>query len=320
MSRPSITENPWDSPNDPNKTHILKFLKHVSNEKTKKNKIKQLRWILTYFYDSFDIKFILDYEPEEFRAIWHEIDAMQVSRHEKRSYWKNVKQYVQHCEDPYKAKGKQYNDTVFDYIFSDRFIRQQFREMGRKLKKNHISPGEWNDFLSEVRHHCPRDYIMYRFFQSSCRPGGLVNIKVENIHLEEHYFITKEKMTKANSGFDNRYFFAEEFVPEIRWYISVRHLQPKDRLFPIRVKSVNRRLKQYRPNWQSYDFRRSIKQLWKRAGMDVVDRMVLANQKSPEKKEEIEVKIDAIYSEEDEIQFLANLYEKYFQLIFRTNT
>jgi hypothetical protein len=32
------------------------------------------------------------------------------------------------------------------------------------------------------------------------------------------------------------------------------------------------------------------------------------------------VKIDAIYSEEDEIQFLANLYEKYFQLIFRTNT
>lgn len=83
-------------------------------------------------------------------------------------------------------------------------IRKQWRReetKQRSLKDVRLSIAELKQLLQGLKLRNYRDYIaVYILADTGCRIGGLINLKIENIRLEERYFITKEK----NSG-NNRY-------------------------------------------------------------------------------------------------------------------
>ena len=95
-------------------------------------------------------------------------------------------------------------------------------------------------------------------------------------------------------------------MPELAWYCKLRGLSGNDKLFPVTRKTILVIVHQY-TEATVHDFRRSMKNLWKNAGMDIVDRMSLSNQ---------EQKIDGIYSAEINTSKLQAIYQKYYDIIF----
>lgn len=324
---------PWNSDlDDPNRPYIQKYLKSISNFETMSNHRKSLSFDFGFLYQDkiideisgkykFGKKFILEYTSTEFIELFEAINKKTVKKLTKTRFRSALYKLIISIIKPQISEGKKY-ERNYQFIFSPEYF--EFKETStHRIKKNFITAKDYLIFLNEIRteYKNTHDYILFRFFQSSCRGHGLCNIRIKDINLEIGFFDTLDKAKMGSSG-KCRYFLPKDFLPEIRAYLmqqgyynsdfTLNKFREDELLFDTTPRKIRERLeKVYKKPWRNHDFRRSIKRMWKRARMQECDQNTLSNHTQNSMAQQ--------YSEEDpwnEPEVVQEIYQEYYNWIF----
>lgn len=297
----------WDQPGDPNRDLIIEYLNSLNCESTISRDRRKLNEDFKFLYMNCAIKPLLEYDSKDFKALFQFIQKKQIQQSSKERFRTALKNLISSVTDLMRAENQPI-PRDYQYIFSQKFF--SFIESSAKTIDRHwLNAEQLKAFYVELKQRNSHHYIMFRVFLSSVRVGGLANILIKNINFIHNYFETRDKPTRGSSGW-NRYFFPADLAPELRMYILQRGLNSEQRLFPYNPNYINKILKKYR-NWGCHDFRRSILKLWRKAGMDLIDRNILSNHHMP-----ADAEIDSIYTGDTGIEYLQSIYEKFYKIIF----
>jgi integrase len=282
MPRQRIDKDPWNSDKDPNKKIILKLISQYRSDETRKEIIKKIRYLISFLYTNFGIKFILDYSADNIKDLILDIEEMDIQRITKRKYRSALKDFISEALDPYLSVGKDYNNIKYDYILSDKTLKRGggFSEGGYTMKKTFMTAEDIQSLIEKALNCNDRHYITIKLLLSSCRTGGLLSIRFNNVDFNGCFFDAYEKGTQGKkSGKQlNRYFMTRKTTNELMWYCKKYSIQGNDLILDVCPKIIRSNIHTY-VDVSPRDFRRSVARLWRDAGMDIIDQKTLMSHK-----------------------------------------
>lgn len=253
---------------------IKEYLESIPVEGTRTNHTKYLR----YFYTFMGNVKILKLKPVDFRTYFQHVESQNVGKATKSKRTVAIKDFIYFLILP-KLAANEKVDYNYELIFSSKFFT--FSQAGEKRAEEPFTKDDVSDCLAFFRPRNERDYMMFSLLAyTGMRVGGLCNIQIKNVNIQERTIKTQEKKTKVRSGF-NTYFIPMSFVNTLEAYLLMRKkLYPNQQfLFPILPKTVRKQIKRWRDTAHPHLFRDALNTRWEEMKLEESIRAILLNQK-----------------------------------------
>jgi integrase len=237
---------------------------------------------LTDFYDFIidhypRVNSILKVTPQQFRAYFEYLDHRALQKDIKTKTRQNLKAFIFWIISPDLIRGKlpKYRDEL---IFMNNFYR--FRESGTTHETVLLSK---EDILECIRFFQDRNFRVYLMVKilayTGMRIGGMINIRIDQIDLEQRKITTQEKPTTTHNGI-NEYCIALPLMADLQSYLlEVQLKNPgQEFLFPMSTTSVRNRIHKWKKKQvHPHAFRDALNTRWAELGLEMALRDVLMN-------------------------------------------
>jgi integrase len=263
----------------PNTEIIDELLQLITSPSTLHHYKQYFKNLCGFLAPNFGEKFILDYSADELKKTILWIDTQHWSCCEKKKHMTALRKLIDKAQEPYLMRNEPIPTKInYGYLLDyKKILGRDFRDLPSKtITKNYLNATDWTTLIHQIKEKNQYHYVILRLFESGCRVGGLVRIKLENLNLEIGYFDSIEKTGKV------RYFIPNSLIPELKWFIL--RTDPKcyllgKKLQNIHENTIRQEILHKYTKINPHDLRRSMMRLFDQAGATESDLCLLSNHK-----------------------------------------